>query len=643
MCGIVGMLDPRRATTQVELESIVATMATTLTHRGPDDAGSWAHDRAGVGLGFRRLSILDLSPTGRQPMVSHDGRFTLVFNGEVYNHLSLRAELEADVEFRGRSDTEVLLEAIARWGIRTALERSNGMFAFACWDAQEEALWLARDRFGEKPLYYGWLGSRFVFGSELKAIRACPDFKGEIDRNALASYFRHAYIPAPHSIYRGVSKLPPATFLRVDPRGPGAEQTEVYWSAVEVALDVASNARQLAGHEAADAVEAALGTSIGLRMVADVPVGALLSGGTDSSLVVALMQAQSAQAVRTYTIGFPDEGYDEATRARGIAEHLGTDHTELYVSPTEAQSVVPRLPYVYDEPFADSSQIPTLLVSQLARRDVTVALSGDGGDELFGGYARYAAMARLHRVGRIPRGVRAPIARALRSQPPQWWDRMVRGGAKVVPGVHAPTQPGDKIHKLAGALSAAPPERYRSMIECWGSSIVLDADEPATVLSPPTEWPLQPAEWAMLADTITYLPDDLLVKVDRASMAVSLEARVPMLDPDVYEVAWRLAPAARLHRGRGKQVLLDVLRRHLPIGLTGGPKAGFAVPFGSWLRGPLRPWADALLDRDRLRAESFLEVDTIHRCWDEHLSGSHDHRHRLWAVLMFEAWLESQH
>jgi asparagine synthase (glutamine-hydrolysing) len=650
MCGIAGLLDSARATPAAALEALVGPMTDTLTHRGPDDRGVWTDEATGVALGFRRLAIVDLTPTGHQPMESRDGRYVLVFNGEIYDHHALRAELEAaGTRFRGRSDTEVLLEAIATWGLAAALARANGMFALACWDRAERRLLLARDRFGEKPLYSGWLGSTFVFGSELKALRAHPDFRAGIDPEALTQYFRSACVPAPRSIYQGIGKLPPGTWVSIDPTRPGSDATpQPYWSAVEVALDHAAAAARssITVAEAPDAVEAALRASVGLRMVADVPVGAFLSGGTDSSLVVALMQAQSSRPVRTFTIGFDAEGYDEAARARAIAAHLGTEHTELYVSPAEAQSVVPRLATVYDEPFADSSQIPTLLVSELARRDVTVALSGDGGDELFGGYTRYFALERLRRMAGLPRAARASAAAVLRSQPPERWDRIVRGAARVVPGRSAPAQPGDKLHKLAGSLGVDRGDVYRSLVQCWDVPPVLDLREPATVVAPPADWPLGSAvEWAMLADTVTYLPDDLLTKVDRASMAVSLEARVPMLDPTVFDVAWRLPLEAKVARGgsgpTGKRVLHDVLGRHLPASLVGGPKTGFGVPFGDWLRGPMRDWAEALLDEGRLRSEGYLDVAAVRTAWAEHSSGRHDRRHRLWAVLMFQAWLDA--
>ncbi len=619
-------------------------MAETLAHRGPDDADVWVDEEAGVGLGFRRLAILDLSATGRQPMVSADGRYIVVFNGEIYNHIALRGALrDAGARFRGRSDTEVVVEGIAAWGLQSLLKRANGMFALACWDRRSRTLQLARDRFGEKPLYYGWCDGTFLFGSELKALRAHPRFAADIERSALAGYFRHGYVPAPQSIFRGISKLAPATSVRVDPARPGfVDEPEPYWSAIEAALDNASEPSALSGRAAADAVENALRESVAVRMVADVPVGAFLSGGTDSSLVVALMQSQSTSPVRTFTIGFEMPGYDEAPRARAVADHLGTSHTELCLTSAEVQAVVPRLSAVYDEPFADSSQIPTLLVAELARKDVTVALSGDGGDELFGGYARYFALERLQRVTRLPRWFRHPVAAILESQPPSRWDRAGRGAARFVPRYQTSAQTGDKLHKLARALRSTGADAvYPSLVACWDEAVVLGTPELSTTPTPPTLRSLTPSGWAMLADTVTYLPDDLLVKVDRATMAHSLEARLPILDPNVFALAWRLSSESKVHGASGKRVLHDVLRRHLPGHLVGGPKSGFAVPLADWLRGPLRSWAEELLNEDRLGAENYLDPAPVRRHWNEHLRGTRDHRHRLWAVLMFQAWLEA--
>lgn len=642
MCGIAGLVDAQGATAAAELEAVAGRMADTLVHRGPDDRGTWSDPDAGVGLGFRRLSILDLTQAGHQPMVSRDGRYAVVFNGEVYDHAEHRQTLDAQgVAFRGRSDTEVLVEAIAAWGIEPTLEAVNGMFALACWDRETRVLTLARDRFGEKPLYYGWLGRTFVFGSELKALRVHPSFAAGIDVDALALYFRYGYVPAPHSIFSGIAKLEPGTSVSIDPTAPGVLPTpRRYWSAVDAAL--AATDDPLPPADAPDAIEAALHRSVGLRMVADVPVGAFLSGGTDSSLVVALMQDQSDRPVCTFTMGFDAPGYDEATRARAIAAHLGTDHTELYVTSDDARAVLPRLPSVYDEPFADSSQIPTMLVSELARRDVTVALSGDGGDELFGGYTRHLALARLRRTAGLPAAVRTTVAKALLSQPPARWDRIARAAARVVPGRDAPAHPGDTLHKLAGSLGHERDDLYRSLVQCWSDLPVVTGTEPPTAVSPPAPWPMSSAaEWAMLADTVTYLPDDLLTKVDRASMAVSLEARIPLLDPDVFTAAWRTPIDAKVRGGSGKRVLLDLLGRRLPDHLVGGPKTGFGVPFGDWLRDPLRDWADDLLAESRLRREGYLDAEAVQRVWQSHRSGDRDRRHELWAVLMFESWLDA--
>jgi asparagine synthase (glutamine-hydrolysing) len=646
MCGITGAVETAASTPPDVLTARIDAMADTLAHRGPDDRGVWVDAAAGVGLGFRRLAIIDLTPTGRQPMPSADGRYVLVFNGEVYNYAELRPELEATgVRFRGRSDTEVLVEAFSAWGPERALERANGMFALACWDRRDRTLLLARDRFGEKPLYYGWIGSTLLFGSELKALRAHPAFDAPVDRDALALYFRYSCVPAPHSIYQRIAKLPAASLLRVHPARRDQPLTPTrYWSADAIAARAQREGSLASRRDAADAVESALRRSVGLRMVADVPVGAFLSGGTDSSLVVALMQAQATTPVRTFTIGFETSGYDEAARAQAVARHLGTEHTELYVTPDEARSVIPQLPCVYDEPFADSSQVPTMLVNALARHDVTVALSGEGGDELFGGYTRYGALGGLRRWERLPHPVRRGVAAAIESQPPARWDSMARRASSLVPGRLVPAQPGDKLYKLASALTVDKPAHlYRSLVECWPEPPVVGADEPTTLVDRGSSLGLASsgAEPAMLVDTLTYLPDDLLTKLDRASMAVSLEARVPMLDPDLFAVAWRLPLAARVARGSGKPVLADVLGRHLPGDLIGGPKRGFALPFGDWLRGPLRPWAEGLLDEQRLDQQGFLDPARVRRAWDEHCSGRRDRRHQLWAVLMFEAWLET--
>lgn len=644
MCGIAGLLDSSATTPAEELVMTATRMASALVHRGPDDAGSWADPASGIGLGFRRLAIIDLSSSGHQPMTSSDGRYVLVFNGELYNYRALRSELEQNgVTFHGTSDTEVLLEAIAAWGPTCALERADAMFALACWDRIGRSLVLARDRFGEKPLYYGWSGGTLLFGSELGALGRYPGPRAEIDRDALALFLRFGYVPAPRSIFQGIAKLLPGTWLRVDPGKAGQDLEPVpFWSAAEAAAEARS--RPIQREEAGAAVEDALRRSVASRMVADVPVGAFLSGGLDSSLVVSLMQTQSSMPVRTFTIGFHESDYDEAKRAAAIARHLGTNHTELYVTPAEAQAVIPKLPRIYDEPFGDSSQIPVALVSELARREVTVALSGDGGDELFGGYTRYLAFERLRRVASAPRWLRHSAATLLATQSRSRWDRVAALVGRALPDGVVPSRAGEKIHKLARVLEVEAPEMlYAAMVTGWADPVVHGGSVLPTVIDLPATWSgIRPGlEWAMLADTLTYLPDDLLTKVDRATMAVSLEARVPMLSPDLFEVAWRLPRAAKVHTGRGKRVVAEVLRRHLPRELIDGPKVGFGVPVGDWLRGPLRGWAEDLLSPRRLEGEGYLEPEPVRRRWQEHRDGLRDHQYDLWHVLMFEAWLET--
>lgn len=626
-------------------------MAGTLSHRGPDDGGTWVDASTGAALGFRRLSVIDPSDTGRQPMISGCRRYVVVFNGEIYNFGQLRRELEAvGVSFRGTSDTEVFLAAMTRWGVLGAVRRTNGMFAFGVWDRSERILTLGRDRLGEKPLYYGWVEGAFLFGSELKALRAHPAFRNEIDRDSLALYLRHNYIPAPRSVYRGVAKLPPATLFQVEPHlGPSrCGRPTPYWSALEAAEAGVRNPVSLSDAEAVDTLEAELQRSVGMRMVADVPLGAFLSGGIDSSLVVALMQAESKERVRTFTIGFTEPGYDEAIYAKRVATHLDTLHTELYVSPKEAQDVIPRLPGIFDEPFADSSQIPTLLVSQLARRDVTVILSGDGGDELFGGYPRYFLLEALwHRLKRLPPSLRATAATAMTKLSPGAWDHLFRLANPLLPARARQSHPGDKIHKLAALLVHERPEHiFRDLVSLWRDpeSVVLDATEPATALSDPGQWLAIEDLVArmMYLDSVTYLPDDILVKVDRTSMAASLEARVPLLDHHLFELAWRMPQHLKVRNHQGKWLLRQVLRRHVPEALFDRPKMGFGVPIGDWLRGPLRPWAEDLLDERRLADEGFLKPDPVRRLWSEHLEGRRDWKFHLWAVLMFEAWLAQE-
>lgn len=645
MCGIAGFLCSGQAPNTERAQAVVAAMAGTLVHRGPDGAGAWvdAGSRHLVAFGHQRLAVVGLSAAGHQPMTSADGRWTLNFNGEVYNHHELRRRLEqAGTCFRGGSDTEVLLEAIAHWGIERALAEVNGMFAFAVWDAREQRCFLARDRVGEKPLYYGQLGRTLLFGSELKALRAHPDFTGGLDRDGLVQYLRFGHVPAPRSIYRDVRKLPPGTMAVATVDG-GINDPVPYWSAATAAR--AGNVHPFRQtHEADEVIDGLLRDSVALRMVADVPVGAFLSGGIDSSLVVALMQAQSSRPVRTFTIGFHEGAYDEAAHARAVAQHLGTEHTELFVTPDEAMEIVPRLPTVYDEPFADSSQIPTMLVSQLARRHVTVSLSGDGGDELFGGYTRYLVHARAARGLRAaPRFLRPFVASALRSVPPARWDRL----AGVVPQLRN-RRIGDRVHKAATLFDGGGPQQvYRGLVSLWADPAVLvngQVTEPADAITGGSAWleELDDIARLQLADLLTYLPDDILTKVDRASMSCSLEARVPMLDHRLVEQAWRVPRAMRLDRGGGKAILRRLLARHVPRELFERPKTGFGVPVGEWMRGPLRDWAEDLLSPQQLPSDGLLQGDLVRRAWDEHQTGQRNWQYQLWAVLMLQAWLAEE-
>ncbi len=649
MCGIAGFLDLAPARDAASLQATVAAMADTLRHRGPDDAGVWVDAAAGVALGFRRLAIIDLSPHGRQPMASADGRYVVVFNGELYNFRALRADLEraAGVRFRGHSDTEVLVEAIAHWGLRAALDRFNGMFAFAVWDCHERRLHLVRDRLGEKPLYYGWVGGCFLFGSELAALRAHPAFDAEIDRGAVALYLRLGCVPAPYSIYRGIAKLPPGTLLTVPADDPGARpRPAAYWSARAVAERGAQAPLRGPVREIVAQLDALLRDAVRLRLEADVPLGAFLSGGIDSSTVVALMQAQSARPVKTFTIGFHEADYDEARHAAAVARHLGTEHTALYLTPDEALAAIPRLPTLYDEPFADPSQLPTFLVAELARGAVTVALSGDGGDELFGGYNRYFwGRSIWQKVGWLPRGVRGTAVAALTALSPEAWGAVFARLGPALPRGVRQSNPGDKLHKLAEVLDADHAEAlYLRLVSHWKepAALVPGAAEPATLLTDRAAWADLPdfTQRMMFLDTVTYLPDDILTKLDRATMAVSLEARVPLLDHRVVEFAWRLPLALKIRRGQGKWLLRQVLDRYVPRALVERPKMGFGVPLDAWLRGPLRDWAEALLDEGRLRRDGLLDPAPIRAKWREHLSGQRNWQYYLWDVLMLQAWLE---
>jgi len=648
MCGLAGFLSEK----QIEsADGLLQSMAGCISHRGPDASGYWHDDAAGVGLAHRRLSILDLSEAGSQPMHSPSGRFVIVFNGEIYNHNDIRQRLQASspiaLAWRGHSDTETLLAGFDSLGIQATIEMAIGMFAFALWDRQTGTLTLGRDRLGEKPLYYGWQGGTFLFGSELKAMRAHPAFKAEVSRGALSLFMRHAYIPAPYSIYEGISKLPPGCLLSVSRR----EREPVfsrYWSGAAVAEGGVANPYAGSDGQAVDEFEALLKDAVGRQMVADVPLGAFLSGGIDSSTVVALMQAQSSRPVKTFTIGFHEEGYNEAEHALAVANHLGTDHTELYVTAAQAMGVIARLPALYDEPFADSSQIPTFLVSQLARQHVTVSLSGDAGDELFCGYNRYQLTHKLWRkLSHIPLPLRQLLAKALTSVSPDAWNRIAGAVEPVLPRMARVAQPGDKLHKGAGVLaSESADDLYLGLVSQWQdpAEVVINGPEPSTQLSgnSPSLTGLDDVQRMMALDLLTYLPDDILAKVDRAAMGVSLETRVPFLDHRIVEWAWRLPQAMKLREGQSKWILRQVLYRHVPRELIERPKRGFSVPVDAWLRGPLRSWAESLLDESRLKKEGYFHPGPIRQKWREHLSGRRNWQYQLWNVLMFQMWLESQ-
>jgi len=647
MCGLAGVWMPSGAQGGKNLKAIALAMATALIHRGPDDAGGWADRKSGLALSHRRLSIVDLSPAGHQPMVSADENLVLVFNGEIYNHLQLRRELEQSElapDWRGHSDTETLLASFAAWGFAATLRKAVGMFALALWDGRTETLQLARDRMGEKPLYYGWVGGGFAFASELKALRQVPGFDNPVDRDALALYMQFCAVPAPYSIYRDIGKLLPGatlTLSRADVAARRLPAPVIYWSAAGVARQ--GLAQPLADEEeAVTELERLLRLSLSGQMVADVPLGAFLSGGIDSCTIVALMQSQATRPVKTFTIGFQETSFDESAAAAAVARHLGTDHHEIRVAPTDALGVIPSLPDFYDEPFADSSQIPTFLVSRAARAQVTVALSGDGGDELFGGYNRYRWARRIwSRLSWLPHPARRVLGGSLCAIPLSAWDR-VSARTPYVRGL------GDMAHKLGRRLQKVRDmdDLYRGLITEWpADSGVVTGAEPLLIQLDDKEQVADiadPEHRMMLLDMLGYLPNDILTKIDRAAMACSLETRVPFLDQNVVEFAWRVPLAMKIRGGQGKWVLRQVLHKYVPRPLVERPKAGFAIPVGAWLRGPLRNWAEALLDAARLKREGYFDPAQVRQKWDEHLSGRRDWTPSLWCVLMFGAWLERQ-
>ena len=674
MCGFAGFITPDLAES-VSLEEVVTRMALAIEHRGPDDAGAWVDAQVGIALGHRRLSILDPSAAGHQPMQSASGRFVMAFNGEIYNHLDLRLWLDKNPKlntgWRGHSDSETLLAGFEAWGIDATLNKTVGMFAIALWDRKEKKLTLSRDRFGEKPLYYGWVGTdsnvTFVFGSELKALRAHPSFANPISREALALYMRFTYVPSPHSIYQNIYKLEPGCMLNIsgglppvlsEPLRPPAIHSGMSlrrWWALEEVVQGGAESQILDEVEAVRMLDQSLAEAVRLQSLADVPIGAFLSGGVDSSTIVALMQKESIRSIKTFTVGFEEAGFDETPYASAVAQHLGTEHMELFVTAAEAQSVIPNLPVIYDEPFADSSQIPTHLVCKVARQQVKVALSGDAGDELFGGYNRYLLGTRIwRRLAWMPYPARRLLSGFIRRVPIAGWDALSRPVNAMMPSNQGISRAGDKAHKLAVRLSSVRnmDELYLSMVSDWqdpAEVVKVNRSGPnAKIFMPqhflhdlfPSEGTSQDQLRMMYIDSMTYLPDDILCKVDRAAMATSLETRVPFLDHRVAELAWRLPLHMKIRGNEGKWALRQVLYKYVPRELIDRPKAGFAIPVGQWLRGPLRDWAESLLAENRLQAEGYFYPIPIRSKWAEHLSGQRDHTVSLWTVLMFQAWLE---
>ena len=647
MCGIAGILDPTASTSADRLGALATAMASFVEHRGPDDNGLWVDADAGVAFGHRRLAVIDLGIGGAQPMVSSGGRWVLSYNGEIYNHPEVRHRLErAGTPFRSSSDTEVLVAAVERWGVDRALDACEGMFAAALWDRRDRELHLLRDRFGEKPLYYGWVGKVFAFGSELKALSALPGFGVELNRRAVTSYLRHNCIPAPDTIWRGVRKLMPGHLVTLHAPTQGVlPEQRCYWSAA----DAVSRARQhqLTGSdsEMTDQLEDALSDAVAARMVADVPVGAFLSGGIDSSAVVALMQRHTSRPIRTFTVGFSDASFDESSEAAVVAAYLGTDHTAVHIGDAEAIEVIPHLADIWDEPFADVSQIPTYLVSRVAREDVTVSLSGDGGDELFAGYNRHAWLDRVWgKASVVPQGLRRTAGSTLGRLPPAGIERTARA-TRILPVGWRVRNPSTKVAKLARVLAASDPEdAYRALTTHWddATSLVLGGDGGDTAAgcsrSPVSNGGI--TEQMLWSDLVGYLPDDILVKLDRAAMAVSLETRVPFLDRTILDLAWRLPLGAKLRGGKTKWLLRQVLERHVPAALVERPKMGFGLPIGPWLRGVLAPWADDLLDERRLRDQGLLDPVPIRRAWDLHRSGRRDLGYELWDVLVLQSWMD---
>lgn len=637
MCGLTGFLYQKNLPSNTE--QLLKSMVNTLTHRGPDDNGIWLDKEAGIGLGHSRLAVVDLTSAGHQPMISATGRYVLVFNGEIYNHWQLRKQL-TNVNWCGNSDTETLLAGFEAWGIEETIVKTVGMFAFAVWDKQTRVLVLGRDRAGEKPLYYGWQGTVFVFGSELKALKIHPEFKQELNAAALSLYLKRSYISAPHSIYKHIYKLKPGTLLYLSLSSP-EPVVHTYWSASNVAIAKANAPFNGDDEDLVNELKRLMDDAVSLQMIADVPLGAFLSGGIDSSLIVALMQAQSRQRVKTFSIGFDDEEFNEAHHAKVIADHLNTDHTELYIKTEEALKVIPKLSELYDEPFADSSQIPTFLISELAKQHVTVSLTGDAGDELFCGYNRYIFTNKLWRqISKIPMPLRKATSSLIRSIDPSFWDKTV----SRFPLINKTNYLGQKLHKGANVLTCTDIDDVYSLLisqDVYSCSLLPhDYEDPIDALQI-NLLSLSSLDRMMVIDFMTYLPDDVLVKVDRASMGVSLETRLPFLDHRIIEFAWSLPAHRKLHNNISKWPLKQLLYRHVPPQLVNRPKMGFAIPLNNWLRGPLKDWAHDLLNEKNLMEQGLFDAKAIQMIWQAHLNGKNRFSSLLWTILMFQAWSKS--
>jgi len=655
MCGITGIFGNLR---KEEFDSSIHEMSATLNHRGPDDAGTWINEENGVAFGHQRLSIIDLSSAGHQPMVSHCGRFTTVFNGEIYNHLQLRDKLNTSANkqsWKGHSDTETLVTAFSQWGIEKTLQQLVGMFAIAVWDFKEKRLFLIRDRFGEKPLYYGWSNGVFLFGSELKALQKYKRFSNQIDRGALSLYMKYMYVPTPYSIFRDIYKLEPGCILQID-KGTKPPTLPLFAPFRDQGINIAqwysiSNMAQAGQknlitdqNDAVDLIEKTLLESVRSQLISDVPLGAFLSGGIDSSVITALMQKVCKDPVKTFTIGFEESSFNEAIYAKEVSRHLGTEHHELYVTSSDAFKVIPHLPTLYDEPFADSSQIPTYLVSKLARESVTVSLSGDAGDELFGGYSRYLWGSRVwNKVRWMPLIVRQTLGVAINKISVNTWDSI----GNSLPNSSRVSLMGDKAHRMAHRL-----KNVKSLDDVYHSLVTEGYKEDGLVVNDKAalitkldnndivSGIVDSEHRMMLLDSLTYLPDDILTKVDRAAMGVSLETRIPFLDYRVAELAWRLPLDTKINNGETKWPIRQVLYKYVPKVLIERPKAGFAIPVGQWIRGPLREWAADLLNEERIRREGYFNPELVQQLWQQHLSGKYDWTPRLWAILMFQAWLD---